>query len=373
MELRDFGKRSGFKVRPVSIGAMRLPGDLDEAVRLLRHAIDSGMTYIDTCRCYDQSEWIIGKALKDGYRHKVILSTKWSPWIKKIRPTDDTSADCERRRIEESMKRLDVDYLDYYQLWNIDSPEHYQQAVAKGGMLEAIVKAKEEKLIGHIGFTTHAPVPELLKIIDEADWCEIILFTYHLLDLTYKPAIDAAHKKGIGTLVMNPLGGGRLAEPSPVLSQLAQEAGAVSVPDLAIRFLLSDPHIDTILSGIVKQTDVDESIASAERPPFSKEQMAKIQRFLGSSSRGQAGICTGCKYCMPCPQGIDIPKIMDSLYFAKVWGLTESGKETYAHVGNKKADACIGCGVCESKCTQKLKIAEAMDEAAKMFASTANT
>jgi hypothetical protein len=106
-----------------------------------RAAIDAGMRYIDTSRGYGESEWLIGRALKDGYRDKVLLSTKWAPWITKVQPSDKPSSDCVRRRIEESMKRLDVDYLDYYQVWNIDSREHYDQAVRKGGSVTLIGNA----------------------------------------------------------------------------------------------------------------------------------------------------------------------------------------------------------------------------------------
>ena len=220
MEEIKFGLRSGFTVPRASMGTMRLPEDHDEAVALLRHAIDSGMKYIDTSRGYGESEIKIGKALKDGYREKVILSTKWCPWVMKVEESDDTSSDCMRKRIEESMTRLDVDYLDYYQIWNIDSREHYDQAIAKGGMLEGVQKAMSDGLVGHTGFTTHDNVENLLTYIEEVDWCEIILFTYNLLNQTYAPAIEAAHKKGIGTVIMNPVGGGILNNPSVFLNEL---------------------------------------------------------------------------------------------------------------------------------------------------------
>ena len=131
-KLIDFGKRSGLKVHPVSTGAMRLP-DEEQAIKLMRQAIDAGMIYIDTSRGYADSEIKVGKSLKDGYREKVILSTKCSPWIKKVEPDDDTSAECTYKRIIESMERLDVDYLDFYQIWNIDRRENYEQAVAREG------------------------------------------------------------------------------------------------------------------------------------------------------------------------------------------------------------------------------------------------
>jgi len=250
-KLIDFGQRSGQQVTALSIGAMRLPRNSDKAIKLLRKAIDNGLRYIDTSRGYGESELIVGRALKDGYREKVILSTKWSPWITKIDEDDDNSSDCVRRRIEESMLRLDVDYLDYYQVWNINSRQAYDQAIAKGGMVDGIKKAKAEGLIGHIGFTTHDSVENLLTYIEEADWCEILLTSYSMLNTTYAPVIAAAHAKGIGTVTMNPVAGGRLSESSPVLSALAKRVGAHSVADMAIRYVLSNPDIDTILNGVL--------------------------------------------------------------------------------------------------------------------------
>ncbi len=122
----DFGKRSGLQCNRVSIGAMRLPDDEEEAIRLMRQAIDAGMVYIDTSRGYGDSEIKVGKSLRGGYRQKVILSTKWSPWNQMVEESDDTSADCTYKRILESMQRLDVEYLDFYQVWSICKYEHYE-------------------------------------------------------------------------------------------------------------------------------------------------------------------------------------------------------------------------------------------------------
>ena len=367
MKLRDFGTRSGFQIPRVNVGAMRLPKDVDEAVGLIRHAIDSGMRYIDTSRGYGESEWLLGKALKDGYRGKVILSTKWSPWITKIQAADDTSADCTRRRLEESMMRLDVDYLDFYQLWNIDSREHYDQATGKGGMLEGILKAKDEGLIGHTGFTTHDSVENLLEYLNEADWCEILLTTFNLLNQEYGPVMEAAHQRGIGTIVMNPVGGGKLTEESPVLKQLAAEVGAESVPDLAIRFVLSQPFVDTIISGISRLSDVDDTVSSAGKEVFDSGQMKVIADFMHRLTPENVSFCTACKYCMPCPHGIDIPTVMGCIYDDRFLGLADSAASRYGRIKSAKADACVECGECEEKCTQHLPIMTEMKFAVRRF------
>lgn len=371
MRLRNFGTRSGFKVSRVSVGAMRLPRDVDEAVTLIRHAIDSGMRYIDTSRGYGESEWLVGQALQDGYRKKVILSSKWSAWITKIQPTDVPTAGCLRRRLEESMRRLDVDYLDFYQVWNIQNRDDYNAAVAKGGPVDALRKAKEEGLIGHLGFTTHDSVENLLQYLDEADWCEVLLTSYNMLNRTYAPVIAAAHRKGIGTIVMNPVGGGRLAEASPVLLKLARSVGAESVPDLAVRYVLSNPDVDTILCGMSKTADVDATVGSANRRAFDAGQMKKINRFLDGLTRERVGFCTGCKYCMPCPRGIDIPAIMSLIYDDRFWGFREGSTNRYRHLRGPRAEACVKCRKCEKLCTQHLKIVDEMTYAAKTYAEPA--
>lgn len=367
MEQVDFGARSGFKVAPMSIGAMRLPADLDEPVKLIRYAIDAGMVYIDTCRCYGDSEIKVGHALKDGYREKVILSTKWSSWIVKIEEDDAPTADCVRRRMEESMERLQVDYLDFYQVWNITSRETYEQSIAKGGPLEAILKAKDEGLVGHTGFTTHDTPENLLSYMEEIDWCEIMLLTNNLLNSAYQPVLKAAHDRGIGTIVMNPVGGGRLAEPSAVLDELAAKIGVASVPEMALRYLLADPSITTTIVGIGKKSDVDEAVAAAETGGLDAEQMAAVEGFMRSVERQNAGFCTGCKYCMPCSEKIDIPGVMSAIYDDRYWGFTDAARERYAKLEGPKADQCTDCGECEKKCTQQLKIAKEMKYARRRF------
>ena len=367
MELHDFGQRNGQKVPGLSIGAMRFPQDVDCAVALIRQTIDKGLRYIDTSRGYGESEFVLGLALRDGYREKVILSTKWSPWITKIAPEDDTSSDCIRRRIDESMTRLGVDYLDYYQLWNIDSREHYDQAIAKGGMLDGILKAKDEGLVGHIGFTTHDTVENLLTYIEEADWCEILLTTYNMMNLQYAPVIEAAHAKGIGTVVMNPVGGGQLAQQSQVLMTLAKEVGAVSVADMAIRYILSNQHIDTMLIGLRKVADLNDSIASLDRGDFSESQIKRIDEVFADIKGRTSSFCTACKYCMPCPEGIDIPAIMSCIQDERYWGWANAASDRYGKLKGNRADACVNCGKCEEACTQHLNIMAEMTYAIDTF------
>ena len=345
---------------------MRLPAAEDDAVRLMRQAIDAGMTYIDTSRGYGDSEIKVGRSLKDGYREKVILSTKWSPWIQKVEEDDDPSADCTYKRILESMERLDVDYLDFYQVWNIDSEEHYQQAIAKGGMLDGIRRAMNEGLVRHTGFTTHDSPENVSRYIDEADWCEVILFTYNVLNQTYKDVVAKAHEKGIGTVVMNPVGGGILAEGSPVMERAL---GHDRLVETAHRYLAGDPNVNTILCGMSKPSDITSTLENYAKPPMTDEERGIVEGVTAKLSKESVGFCTECKYCMPCPQGLNIPGIMHIVYLDRLLQCPEVARFQYRWVANPEkhntASDCTECGECEAKCTQKLDIMEQMKYAAK--------
>jgi len=345
------------------------PEDCTDAVALIRHAIDAGMCYIDTSRGYGESEFKLGRALRDGYREKVILSSKCSPWCKKVRPDDDGSADSVRRRIEEQILRLDVDYLDFYQVWSVNNREAWEVATKKGGMVDGILKAIDEGLVRHTGFTTHDSVENLLEYLDTADWAEVILCTYNLLNRTYEPVIEKAHAKGLGTIVMNPVGGGKLTENSPVIMEVAEQLGVASVPDLAVRYVLSNPNVDTILCGIQKSGDIDATVAAAEQVALSPGQLETINAFFTSHSREGVKFCTGCKYCMPCPAGINIPAILGALYDARFLGLTEDASRNYKHATKDVGpDACTDCGACEEKCTQHLSVRAELKQAMKLLA-----
>ncbi len=370
-----FGKRSGLYVYPVSIGAMRLPENDDDAVCLLRQAIDANMVYIDTSRGYEDSERKVGKALKDGYRKKAFLSTKWAPWIKKYAPDDDHSAECTYKRICESMERLDVESLDFYQIWNICSPECWQQAIQKGGMVDGIRRAIDEGLVGHIGFTTHDTPENISRYIDEADWCETILFTYNMFNPTYKEVLAKAHEKGIATVVMNPVSGGMFAEGSEILDGAVQNATGIEEPiEAAHRYLKGDENIDTIICGIAKPSDIMSTLANYQKLPLTADQRQAIETQMAKLTGKNLGFCTQCKYCMPCPAGINIPGMMQTVYYDKLLKVPDKAKQTYRWLtlpANEDHCAppseCTQCGKCEQKCTQKLDIIEQMKYLAKRY------
>jgi predicted aldo/keto reductase-like oxidoreductase len=166
---------------------------------------------------------------------------------------------------------------------------------------------------------------------------------------------------------MNPLAGGKLAESTPQLKQLADEVGAMSVGELGLRFVLSNDNIDTIISGVARSSDADGSVAAASLPPFTPEQRAVIERRLADVDELSSGTCTACNYCRPCPADVDIPGVMSCLFDAETWGMTQNAARRHAELGEHNADACTACGECVPRCTQKLDIPERMRQAKALF------
>ena len=365
-ETVDFGKRSGLKCHAVSLGAMRLPADTNDAVKLIRQAIDAGMTYIDTSRGYRESETKLAHALRDGYREKVVLSTKWCPWNLKVEDDDDTSADRTYKRIREQLTRLDVDYVDFYQIWSVNNPEQFEQATAPGSMLDGIRRAMKEGLVRHTGFTTHDTPENISGHLDQADWCETILCSYNMMRTTYQQVIAQAHAAGIATVVMNPLGGGLLAKESPALKKAI---GCDSLVETAHRYLAGDPNVDTILCGASKPSDITNTIENFQKPPLTADQRREVEEAIASRSAEALGLCTNCGYCKPCPQNIDIPTILcGPIYLERALELTQDAKQAYAGaIQDGDPTNCTQCGACEQRCTQRIKIIKELKYAVDTF------
>ncbi len=364
MEYRRLG-RSGLNVSKLSIGAMRLPKDDGEAVAVIRRAIDLGCNYIDTSLGYGDSELKLAKALKDGYRERVYLSTKCSPWILKEEGYT-ASADDARRKIDHQMKRLEVSYLDFYQVWSINDADGFGQATAPGGMVDGIRQAMKEGLVRHIATTTHAPLPVMHQIIDCGIF-EAITVSYHLLFRELEEVIAHAHRADMGVIVMNPMGGGTLGADSPVIRGLVPEAGLDSKA-LALKFVLDHPEVTTAICGFERISDIEENVANEARPALTAEQRARLAAGIAKLEPEAKRFCTQCGYCMPCDQGVLIKNIFAHATNARLFGLLESSRKRYAGWQQEwKADHCSGCGKCEPKCTNHLPIREELAKAHELL------
>ncbi len=367
MELKPLGLRCGLPVLPVSIGTARLPHDREAAAVLIRAALDAGMCLIDSSRTYDDSELKVALALKNGYRERAVISAKWSPWAVKVDPDDLPTASCARKRLEEQLRRLQVDYVDLYMIWLINAPEHYQSATAPGGLLEGILRARDEGLVRHIGFSSHDTPQNICAYMRKSDWCEVVMVSYNLINHHNACVLRYAHDLGIGTLVMNPVGGGKFAQPSRVLDALVRKTDVSSAVELAIRYILSNPNADSMLVGIARNADVQDAVRFIEMGPLNNEQLYRVELILDSIDERTRQFCTACGYCMPCPGGVDIPAVMACLERQRFWDLKDSAQKKYHMLRGRDAASCTGCGRCLSKCTQHLPVPDEMKFAYRVF------
>jgi len=266
-----------------------------------------------------------------------------------------------------------VDYIDFYHMWGINWDTYVNKIDVKNGPLQAAFKAREEGLIKHISFSFHDKPENMIKIIDTGNF-ETVLCQYNLLDRSNEEAIAYAKEKGLGVVVMGPVGGGRLGSPSEVIRNLLP--GKVSSsPEVALRFVLSNPGVSCALSGMstIEMVEENARIASNESP-LSEAEVAAIKASMEENRRMAELYCTGCNYCMPCPQEVNIPLNFQLMNYHRVYGLTEHAREQYKKIGTvdwmkgKKAEECVECGLCEEKCPQKLKIREQLKETAKALA-----
>ena len=365
MQYRPFGK-TGVNISTLGFGCMRLPEiqqedgsfvvDQEKTDEMLRRAYDLGVNYFDTALfyCHSNSEIAVGKALKP-IRDKVYISTK-CPLERVKEPADF------RKTLEESLRKLDTDYVDFYHFWGINQ-KAFDEKIVPMGLIEEAKKLKEEGLIRHISFSFHDKPEALKHIIDNAPEMETVLLQYNLLDRTNEEMIQYAAAKGVGVVVMGPVGGGRLAAPTELVKKLGSEG--LNTYELALRFVLGNPGVCCALSGMqtIDMVEKNAVVASLETPMTEKEwrevgeNLEKLQKFSEL-------YCTGCAYCQPCPKGINIPKIFQAYTYLNVYGLKELAKNTYqGYLKDEKnpgvtSDACVNCGFCERKCPQHLKVRE---------------
>lgn len=368
MEYRAYGK-TGLKLSLLGFGCMRFPmkdGHVveDETIRMLRYAIDHGVNYLDTAYfyCDHESEKVVGKALKDGYREKVILSTK--------NPIHEPDGKKWRETLDEQLRKLDVDKIDVYHFHGIGWEGWNEKFIVPGGPADEMRRAQKEGLVGHRVFSFHDKPENLFKLVDTG-YFEGVLLQYNLLDRANEKGIDYAHEKGLGVVVMGPVGGGRLAAPSGEITKLIP--GPVhSSAEAALRFVMGNPAVTVALSGMSSLEQVVENLATAETAGvLSDKDRAQVAQNLEEIKSLSDLYCTGCNYCMPCPHGIDIPRNFELMNYYRMWGLKDYAKERYAKLKERKdgdkvvegwAAACTQCGECEPKCPQNIPIPAQMKE-----------
>lgn len=376
MQYREFGQ-AGMKVSALGFGAMRLPMtpngqhvDEPEAVRVMLRALELGVNYLDTAPAYcrRESERAVGQAVKAWMK-----AGNPRPHVSTKNPVDDDTAKRWRYWLENSLKELEVDYVDVYHMWSITWRDYRTKIDVRGGPLQEARKAKEEGLIRHIAFSLHDSAQNLLKVIDTGNF-ESMTVQYNLLNREHEKAIAHAHRSGVGVAIMGPVAGGRLITPSSDIEKM-QPVKAMRTPELALRFVLSHPGVSIALSGMSTVQQVEENCAAASTTSrLSQEEREAVQLALDEVKGLSDLYCTGCGYCLPCSHDVNIPANFEYLNYFRVYGLQERARALYAQLGREgspvpglKAEDCQHCGECDDKCPQNIPIQEWLEEAARVL------
>ena len=371
MKYRTMGKLN-IQASAFGLGCMRFNGaasgdsiiDEEKAIRLIRRAIDGGVTYLDTAYVYldKTSEIVLGKALRDGYRDKVTIATKM--------PAEYVHNRAEMEALLSSeLTKLQTDHIDFYLMHGINKEKwEYFKSIGAPQFFDEIKQAGK---IRYKCFSFHGPYEEFEYILNDWDW-DMVQIQYNFMDVDNqagKKGLELAGQKGIPVVIMEGLLGGRLSK-APSNVQALYDAFPVkrSPVEWAFRWLCNHPEVSVVLSGCNEQEQIDENLRifdTVDSGIMSKEEL-KLMENVQAAYRSRTKIgCTGCRYCMPCPNGVNIPGLFSvwnnvSLYDTNPkwdWDLRQIREK------NSGADQCVGCGACEAACPQHLNIIESLQTA----------
>ena len=371
---------NGDELSILGFGCMRLPlkdGKIDEerATRQVRYAIDHGVNYIDTAWPYHmgESEPFLGHALADGYREKVKLATKLPSWTVKSREDMD-------RILDSQLERLRTGHVDYYLVHGLVGI--LWDRMEKLDVMGFLESAKADSRIKNAGFSFHGSVEDFKRIVDAYPWtfCQI---QYNFLDEKNQAGtegLEYAASKGLGVIIMEPLRGGKLTNPvPPEVQDIWNEASVKRTPaEWSLRWIWNRPEVTVVLSGMNEESHIEENLKIADEAYPNSLTEAELQLVKKVEKKYRELMktgCTGCRYCMPCPSGVDIPgcfEIYDNFYLS---GNEKEAKLMYAAKpgGIIRGDVpgyasqCVQCGQCVEKCPQHLDIPCLLEAVAEKF------
>lgn len=378
MKYRKFGK-CDIEVSALGFGCMRLPvidgdnGRIDEgkSTEMIRYAIDNGVNYIDTAYPYHKgnSETVVGKALRDGYRDRIRLATKMPVWLMKSYEDFD-------KYLNEQLQKLQTDHIDFYLLHALSSDSWNK--VKNLGVLDFLKKAVEDGRIKYAGFSFHDELTVFKEIVDSFDWtfCQIQL---NFMDTEYQAGEEGliyAADKGLAVVIMEPLRGGKLAKNPPEEIQAIWNRSEVkrTPVEWALKWLWNHPEVTTVLSGMSTLQHVEDNLSFGDDSlpnSLTEIELGLVnevkEKYLSNTKVG----CTGCNYCMPCPFGVDIPENFSIYNNGYIYSDLEGATHVYNNFLSEKnrANKCAECGKCETACPQNIPIRAMLKDVHKALGS----
>ena len=359
----------------LGFGCMRFPvtpeGNINEAeaTEILRYAIDNGVNYVDTAWSYhnEMSEPFVGRALQNGYREKVNLATKLPSWL--IEKHEDMDF-----YLNEQLRRLRTDTIDFYLVHSLNR-QRWDNMV-QHDVLSFLERAKADGRIRYGGISFHGEYELFEDILNAWHWdfCQI---QYNYLDENYQAGtrgLKEAASRGLGVVIMEPLRGGKLAVNVPdTIQGIWKEAREEMSPAAwGLRWVWNHPEVSVVLSGMNSINQVKENIAAAAKGipgALSVHDLDVVARVKEEYKRRMKVDCTNCRYCMPCPQGVNIPECFNRYNMAFMFDDEKMAKDTYfVFVKDyERASLCVECGACEEVCPQNLPIRQQLKEVVSLF------
>lgn len=358
MIYREYGK-TGKKVSVIGFGGMRFAAidDRDACVQMMLDAAKSGINYFDTAPDYSgvKSEQVFGAGFAEMKRGKL-------PFYSATK-TFKTTESSIRAEIEAQLKRLRLEAIDFYHVWCITSLDNWKGR-KRDGVVKAFRALKDEGLIRHICVSSHLIGDDIRELLMEGVF-EGVLFGYSAYNFNVREkAFEAIAARDLGCVVMNPLGGGIIPD-NPDIFDFIRTRPDETVVEAALRFIISHERITCALVGFANREQVRDAVKAVDGfSPVSSSEIARMKTRLGAAF---ADLCTGCQYCDSCPEGIQIPKLMEAYNHKKLYGTDKALTDRlrwHWSLAPSTAASCTECGQCEKLCTQHLPIISRMAEIA---------
>lgn len=363
MQYRKLGQTQ-LVVSILGLGTMRLPianvdPDFSKATSIIRYAIEKGINFFDvgTFYCHGHCETAFGLAIRDKSEQNLIIAGKNS--------SHQNNDDGWQMQLRNSLCLFRRDHMDIYFLHYLNTKDWQNYYLGKK-IVDQVMDAQNKGLFTHLGFSSH-DTPENVRELIDSDMFQAVMLPFSLLNRAYEETMKYAFEKGLGVIAMNPLAAGALAHADLFVDKLARIPQS-ELASMALNYVISQPFIHCAFSGMESGEIIDANVRTVNRTRFSQDKIEELNTCISREKANRYIPCTGCQYCMPCTQGIDIPAVINILNQYSVVGGEMIHHREYSMLSNP-AECCIHCDNCRDKCPQKLAIPELISRAGDLFRS----